>query len=70
MKVPLERLLALAQAGEVWVWHDGLEQGGEELAQQAPRAGSGQAAVAERGESSSASINGSSNRMTNRCAST
>ena len=60
----------LAQASEGWLRLDGLQQGGAELAQQTPRAGPGQAAVAERGESSKPSSNGSSNRIISRCAST
>jgi hypothetical protein len=50
------------EAGECGLWEDGLAQGGDELAQQAPAAGSGQAA-AERGEASSASTSGSSKRI-------
>ena len=53
------------EAGECRLREDGLAQGGEELAQQAPAAGSGQAA-AERGEASSASTSGSSKRIISR----
>ena len=53
------------EAGERRLREDSLAQGGEELAQQAPAAGSGQAA-AKRGEASSASTSGSSKRIISR----
>ena len=40
----LEALARAFEAGECGLWEDGLAQCGEELAQQAPAAGSGQAA--------------------------
>ena len=49
-----------------WLRKDGLAQRGDELAEQAPAAGWGQAALAQRGESSSSSINGSSSKMVRR----
>ena len=54
------------QASEAGLRDDGLEEGGGELAQQAPRSGAGQAAVAQRGESSSSSTRGSSSGMASR----
>ena len=56
--------------GEGRLRNDGLEQCGDELAQQAPSTGSGQAASAQRGESSSSSMSGSSRRIIRRWAST
>ena len=53
------------EAGACRLWEDGLAQGGEELARQAPAAGSGQAA-AKRGEASSAPTSGSSKRIISR----
>lgn len=50
------------------LWEDGLAQGGDELGEQTPAAGRGQAAIAQRGESPSSSINGSSSRMVRRWA--
>ena len=47
---------------------NGLEQGGDQLDQEAPGAWAGQAALAQRGESSSSSINGSSRRIIKRWA--
>jgi hypothetical protein len=45
---------------------DSLAQRGDELGEQAPAAGWRQAAIAQRGESSSSSINGSSSKMVRR----
>ena len=45
---------------------DGLAQCGDELAEEAPAAGWGQAAIAQRGESSSSSIDGSSSKIVRR----
>jgi hypothetical protein len=53
------------EAGECRLWEDGLAQGGNELAQQAPAVGLGQAAT-KRGEASSASTSGSSKRIISR----
>jgi hypothetical protein len=53
------------EAGECRLWEDGLAQRGDELAQQSPTAGSGQAAAA-RGEFSSAPMSGSSKRIISR----
>ncbi len=61
----LEGVAAVSQAGEVGLRQDGLAQGGDELAQEPPQLGSGQAA-AERGESPSSSISGSSKRIIKR----
>jgi hypothetical protein len=57
------------EAGECRLGEDGLAQRGDELAQQAPSAGAGQAAFG-RGEPSSAPSSGSSRRIISRCAST
>ncbi len=57
---------AVADALDARLREDGLAQRGDELAQQAPATGLGQAAAAQRGESSSSSMNGSSSRMTRR----
>lgn len=65
-QVSSERSAMLPQAGECGLWKDGLEQRGDELAQQAPEAGPRQAACAERGESSNASTSGSSSKIINR----
>ena len=54
-----------AQASEGGLRDDGLPQGGDELAQHSPACGLGQAA-ARRGESSNASISGSSKRIIKR----
>jgi hypothetical protein len=48
------------ESGEAWLRHDRLQQRLEQLAQQPPETGAGQAAQAQRGESSSASTDGSS----------
>ena len=61
----LEALARAFEAGECRLWEDGLAQRGNELAQQTPPAGWGQAA-AERGEFSSAPISGSSKRIISR----
>ena len=65
VEMSLEALARVFEAGECRLREDGLAQGSEELAQQAPTAGLGQAA-AERGEFSSAPISGSSKRMMSR----
>jgi hypothetical protein len=44
MQVSSERKLAGDQIGEAWLRHDGLPQRFDQLAQQAPEAGPGQAA--------------------------
>ena len=54
-----------SQAGEGRLREDGLQQRGDELAEQPPQPGTGQAA-AERGESSSSSTSGSSKRIISR----
>jgi hypothetical protein len=54
-----------SEAGDGRLRMDGLEQCGEELTEQPPSAGRGQAR-AERGESSSSSTSGSSSRIINR----
>ena len=68
-----QRHQAAPQASEGRLGHDRLQQGGDELAQQAPRVWPGQAArakpSAQRGESSSPSMSGSSRRMIKRWAS-
>lgn len=56
------------EAGEARLWNDGVEERSDELARQAPEAGTGQAAVAQRGESSSSSMMGSSKRIIKRWA--
>jgi hypothetical protein len=62
------------QASQGWLGHDRVHEASDELPQQAPGRRAGQAAratpSAERGESSSASISGSSTRMIKRWAST
>ena len=58
----------LSQKGEIRRRRDRVQESGDELAQQAPYAGPGQAAIAQRGETSNASVSGSSNRMASRCA--
>jgi hypothetical protein len=54
-----------SQASQGRLREDGLQQRGDELTEQPPLPRSGQAA-AERGESSSSSISGSSKRIINR----
>jgi hypothetical protein len=65
---------AVSQASEGRLGHDRLQQGSDELAQQAPSLRPGQAArgrlSAQRGESSSPSTSGSSRRMIKRWART
>ena len=65
---------AVSQASEGRFGHDRLQQGSDELAQQAPSLRPRQAArgkrSAERGESSTPSTSGSSRRMIRRWAST
>ena len=56
-----ERGCCREQIVEAGLRDDGLTHGMDQLAQQTPHAGSGQTAQAERGESSSASTDGSSN---------
>ena len=64
---------AVSQASEGRLGHDRLQQGSDELAQQAPSLRPGQAArgtlSSQRGESSSPSTSGSSRRMIKRWAS-
>ena len=68
-----QRHQAAPQASEGRLGHDCLQQGSDELAQQAPRVWAGQAArakpSAQRGKSSSSSMSGSSRRMIKRWAS-
>ena len=54
---------ALLQSGDCRLGNDGLEQSCDELKEQAPEGGTGQAAAAQCGESSNASTSGSSSRM-------
>jgi hypothetical protein len=65
---------AVSQASEGRLGHDRLQQGSDELAQQAPSLRLGQAArstlLSQRGESSSPSTSGSSRRMIKRWART
>jgi len=65
---------APSQASEGWLGHDRLQQGSDELPQEAPSLWAGQAArargSAQRGESSSPSMSGSSKRMIKRWART
>ena len=65
---------AVSQASEGRLGHDRLQQGSDELAQQAPGLRPGQAArgelSAQRGKSSSPSTSGSSRRMIKRWART
>ena len=67
-----QRCPASPQASDGRLGHDRLENRGDELAQQSPSRGAGQAASgkssAQRGESSSSSTSGSSRRMTKRWA--
>jgi len=65
VEVSFEAVFGGLQVGDGGLWDDRLAQGGGELAQHAPSAGVGQA-VAERGESSSASTSGSSKRIIRR----
>ena len=58
------------QIGEGGLRYDRLQQAAGELAQAAPQARPGQAAEAQRGESSSASIDGSSNSSMSKWART
>lgn len=55
-----------AEAVDGRLGDDGLKQGGDELAQQPPQGRPGQAAAGKRGESSNASMSGSSRRMISR----
>ena len=55
--------VALPDAGQRRLRDDGLQQRGNELAQEAPGAGPGQAAAAKRGEASSSSMRGSSSKI-------
>ena len=68
MQVSSEGKLAGEQIGEAWLRHDGLPQRFDQLAQQSPEARPGQAAQAQRGEASSASIDGSSRSSINKWA--
>lgn len=61
----LETPAGASEAGDAGLRDNGLQQGGNELAEQAPGAGPGQAA-AKRGESSSSSMSGSSKRIISR----
>ena len=70
MEVSSERVAQAAQSGEAGLGNDGLADGGDELAGKTPEAGTGQAAIAERGESSSSSMMGSSRRIKRRWAKT
>jgi len=65
VEMSLERGARGAQALEGGLRADGLPQGGDQLAHEAPAAGWGQAG-AERGESSNASASGSSKRIIKR----
>jgi hypothetical protein len=66
MEMAGEGVAHQAQAGEAWLGNDGLEERSDELSGEAPEAGAGQAAFAERGESSSSSMMGSSRRIMRR----
>ena len=57
---------AALEAGDRGFGNDGLTNRGDELAQETPGGGPGQAAAAKRGESSNASTSGSSNRIISR----
>ncbi len=65
MKMSYEGALRGSQSTDGRLREDGLPQCRQELAEQPPAAGSGQAA-AERGESSNSSISGSSKRIISR----
>ena len=69
VQMSFEGLARGAQAIASGLRTDGLPQGGDPLAQQAPASESGQAA-ARRGESSNASVSGSSTRIIERRAGT
>jgi len=60
-----ERIVRGSQSINGRLREDGLQQRSQELAEQPPAAGSGQAAT-ERGESSNSSISGSSKRIISR----
>jgi hypothetical protein len=61
VQVSSERQPGGEEMSEGWLRNDGLAQGTDQLAQQSPQSGPGQAAQAQCGESSSASTDGSSN---------
>ena len=65
----LAALSGAFEAGEGRLRKDGLAQGGDALAPQAPSVGSGQRVVG-RGETASALLSGSSRRIISRWAST
>lgn len=68
MEMTVEARFAVAEASEGRLRDDGLAQRRGELTEQAPGAGTGQAAAAQRGESSNSSMSGSSRRAAKRCA--
>jgi hypothetical protein len=61
-----EARLTSPQAIDRRLREDGLEEDGDELVEETPGCGSGQAAAAKRGESSNSSMSGSSRRMMRR----
>ena len=69
MEMSPYRLRTASQAGDCRLGDDGLDGCGDKLEQQTPGAGTGQAASAQRGESSNASTSGSSNKIIRRWAS-
>ena len=65
-----ERGFGGKQISETGLRYDCLQQAASQLAQAAPQTGPGQAVEAQRGESSSASTDGSSNSSMSKWAST
>ena len=70
MPMSFDNAAHLPQPLQAGLRHDGLKCGSHELLQDPPGARPGQAAEAQRGESSSASTSGSSSKIIKRCAST
>jgi hypothetical protein len=64
--MPLQHCRTSLEAGDCRLGDDGLEKGCDELAQETPDGRPRQAAASKRGESSNASMSGSSKRMTKR----
>jgi len=70
VQMSLERRPGGEQIGDAGLRNDRLQQAADQLAQATPETRSGQAAEAQRGESSSASIDGWSNSSISKWAST
>ena len=68
MQVSGELGSVLSQAGKTRLRADRVQEGSDELTEQPPGSGPGQAAMAGHREASKAAVSGSSSRMASKCA--